>query len=607
MSSDKTSRGPTTQSAVRIDRITARVIQGALENIAVEMGYKLMRMSHSSLIRESEDFGAAIIDSQGRQIAETPQSTPLQSGPLPGYIEGIRNALASRGEEICPGDVYIHNDAYAGASHVPDVAFCVPVFHSDKLIGFSATSAHHLDIGAHTPGSAGIVDAVDAYAEGLQIKGLKVFDRGVRNIALWAMLRDNIRSSDLVVGDMEAQIAACRIGGDAYLKLIDRYGLDLVQAAADEMMDYSERMMRAAIQRLPDGQYNAKSHIDGFLDSEDPARRELPIEVTITVDGSDLTVDFTGTARQVDDRPINMPLRGTVDCAVSTTLRSILLDSAVHGRIPQNSGLTRPVKIVAPKGTLVNPIFPAPTISRACPAIECSNTIMRRRRARLLEGDRGSVVPDARPALLGAQDRERLEQAAQEPAIEGKACSPGHLDGRDQERRRQRLRHLHRDLRRQIRKGGGMPGQGSRNAAGVLRLSRRALEAPADNQPHRKHIRHRATPYRAIQGMPLQQDGARHGLQAHPGGTKQLAPPRRTQPVAQADRRCKVHRRHRSRQATTASRRLTHTVTKIRRGGKKSIPHESRLGYNCACLLYATDGPGNCLIAGPISGTNVGA
>ena len=129
-----------------------------------------------------------------------------------------------------------------------------------------------------------------------------------------------------------------------------------------------------------------------------------------------------------------------------------------------------------------------------------------------------------------------------------------------------RLRHLHRDLRRQIRKGGCMPGQGSRNAAGVLRLSRRALEAPADNQPHRKHIRHRATPYRAIQGMPLQQDGARHGLQAHPGGTKQLAPPRRTQPVAQADRRCKVHRRHRSRQATTASRRLTPTVTKILTG-----------------------------------------
>ena len=129
--------------------------------------------------------------------------------------------------------------------------------------------------------------------------------------------------------------------------------------------------------------------------------------------------------------------------------------------------------------------------------------------------------------------------------------------------RRQRLRRLHRDLRRQIRQGGRLPGQGSRDDAGVLRLSRRALEASAHHQPHRKHSRHRATPYRAIQGMPLQQDGARHGLQTRPGGTEQLAPPRRTQPVAQADRRRKVHRRNRSRQATTSNRRLTQTVTKI--------------------------------------------
>ena len=130
--------------------------------------------------------------------------------------------------------------------------------------------------------------------------------------------------------------------------------------------------------------------------------------------------------------------------------------------------------------------------------------------------------------------------------------------------RSQRLRRLHRDLRRQIRQGGRLPGQGSRDDAGVLRLSRRALEASAHHQPHRKHSRHRATPYRAIQGMPLQQDGARHGLQTRPGGTEQLAPPRRTQPVAQADRRRKVHRRNRSRQATTSSRRLTQTVTTIR-------------------------------------------
>ena len=165
----------------RVDAVTGSVIQGALENIAIEMGYKLMRMSYSSIIRESEDFGAALIDIHNRQMAEAKQSTPLQSGPIPGYIRGLRRQLAERGEEIRPGDVIMHNDAYAGASHGPDVAFVVPVFLEERLIGFTATTAHHLDIGAHTPGSGGIVDAIDSYAEGLQFQAVKVYEEGRRN------------------------------------------------------------------------------------------------------------------------------------------------------------------------------------------------------------------------------------------------------------------------------------------------------------------------------------------------------------------------------------------------------------------------------------------
>src|SRR6202000_304713 len=126
-----------------IDSITASVVQGALENIAVEMGYKLMRMSYSSIIRESEDFGAAIVDAEGRGLAESAQSTPLQSGPIPGYIRGILKTLADRGETIRPGDVIMHNDAFSGASHGPDVAFVVPVFVGTRLIAFAATTAHH--------------------------------------------------------------------------------------------------------------------------------------------------------------------------------------------------------------------------------------------------------------------------------------------------------------------------------------------------------------------------------------------------------------------------------------------------------------------------------
>ena len=354
------------------------MIGGALETIAVEMGFRLMRMSHSSLIRESEDFGAAVHGCRRHfRSPRRPRARRSSRAHCRATCAASARRSQRRGEAIEPGDVYVHNDAYGGASHVPDVAFCVPVFHEGTLVGFTGTAAHHVDIGAHTPGSAGIVDAVDAYAEGIQLKGLKIYDKGVRNTTLWAVLGDNIRASHLVLGDMEAQIAAARIGAEAFLALIERHGLETVQAACDALMDYSERMMRQAIAALPDGHYQAEGAIDGFLDDDDPARRELPIAVTVTVAGSDITVDFTGTSKQVDDRPINMPLHGTVDCAVWMTLRSILLDSAVHGRVPLNAGLTRPIRIVAPRGTLVNPIFPAPTISRACPGIQCADTIMK--------------------------------------------------------------------------------------------------------------------------------------------------------------------------------------------------------------------------------------
>ena len=360
-----------------IDPIIGSIILGALENIAVEMGYKLMRMSYSSIIRESEDFGTAVVNARGEQLCESKQSTPLQSGPIPGYVRGILQALSQRGEPILPGDVIMHNDPYGGASHGPDVGFCVPTFYQNKLVGFSVTTAHHLDIGCQTPGSTGIVEAFDAYAEGLQFKAIKVYDQGKRNAAVWQLLRDNIRISDLVVGDMEAQIAASRIGAGRYIELIERYGLETVETACASLFDYSERLMRQAIQKIPDGSYSATGHMDGYIDDPSPTRRNLPICVTLTVKGSDLTVDLTGTAPQVPDRPINMPLVGTVDVAIWLVLRSVLLDTEIYGDLPQNAGLYRPIEIIAPRGTLANPIFPAPTIARFVTGNVLSDTVMK--------------------------------------------------------------------------------------------------------------------------------------------------------------------------------------------------------------------------------------
>ena len=367
----------TAELQLDIDPVTASVIQGALENIAVEMGYKLMRMSYSSIIRESEDFGAGLVDARGRGLAESTQSTPLQSGPIPGYVRGMLKTLKDRGDTIRPGDVIMHNDAYGGASHGPDVGFIVPVFDDDNLIGYSVTTAHHLDIGALSPGSCGIVDAIDAYAEGLQFKAIKVYDEGRKVDAVWHMLRDNIRASDLVVGDMEAQVAASQIGAQRFLALVRRYGVDTLERACDQVMDHAERLMRSAIAKVPDGTYQATTYIDGFLDSNDTNKKDLPIVATITVADDAMTVDLTGTADQVPDRPINMPFVGTVDIAVWLTIRSVLLDTAVHGHIPVNDGLCRPIKIIAPEGCLANPIFPAPTIARFCPGNQLADTVMK--------------------------------------------------------------------------------------------------------------------------------------------------------------------------------------------------------------------------------------
>jgi N-methylhydantoinase B len=363
-------------AATRVDPITASVVAGALDSIAVEMGHKLARMSYSSIIRESEDFGCVICDAEARQLAESSQSTPLQSGPIPGYIRGINRRFAELGEEWRPGDVVIHNHAYYGASHGPDVAFVVPIFRDDELIAFSATTAHHLDLGALTPGSCGIVDATDAYAEGLQFNAIKIEEEGRRNEWFWRFIRDNVRAPQLVVGDMEAQLGACRIGAERFLDLLDRYGVATVRAAGDDLMDYSERLLRREIEKLPDGSYEAEGFIDGFQDHPDPAYKNLRVKATVAVEGSGIHVDLSGTSPQID-LPLNMPFEGTVDIAVYLTIRSILLDSDRHGHVPANSGLFRPITITAPEGCLANPRYPAPVIARFCPGNIVADTVMR--------------------------------------------------------------------------------------------------------------------------------------------------------------------------------------------------------------------------------------
>ena len=239
------------------------------------------------------------------------------------------------------------------------------------------TTAHHLDIGSSQPGSVGVVVCADSYAEGLRFRALKVYDQGRRNEALWRMISDNVRVSDLV--DRRHGRAGRRL--PRRRPPAARPGRALRTRDAHQRDRGPVRQLRAA-DALADREAQgrdvpATGYVDGFLGSDDPALKNLPIKITVTVAGSDLTIDLSGTAQQVAGHAINMPFVGTVDVALWLTLRSILLDTEIYGNIPQNDGLYRPIKIVAPRGCIANPIFPAPTIARFAPGNVIADTLMR--------------------------------------------------------------------------------------------------------------------------------------------------------------------------------------------------------------------------------------
>lgn len=348
-----------------VDPITRQVIAGSLVNICDEMGHKLTRMSYSSIIRESEDFGCALLDEEGRQLCET-DSTPLQMGPIPAYVEGVIDVFDDRDEMFEPGDVVIHNDPYFGASHAPDFGIIVPVFRDSELTGFSVTTAHHLDVGSDKPGTC-IIDTIDAYSESIRLDALKIVEGGKRNKTAWQLIADNIRVPDMVMGDIEAQISAAHVGADRLHELFDEYDHETVKLAGQAMMNYSETRLRDEISALPDGTYSAEGYIDGFLDSSLPEEKDVFLGVDLEVDGSEIHVDLSRCADQLDNRPINMPFKGTVIPAVLLVVRSTLLDTETHELVPQNDGISRPISVHAPKGSIANPRFPAPTIARFCP------------------------------------------------------------------------------------------------------------------------------------------------------------------------------------------------------------------------------------------------
>ncbi|OHC63336.1 MAG: methylhydantoinase [Pseudomonadales bacterium RIFCSPLOWO2_02_FULL_63_210] len=335
----------------KVDPITLQVLNGALKTIAEEMGHVLYRMSFSSIIRESQDLGAGLFDTNYQTICES-ESTPMHIGSIPAYLRGIEKTL--QGGAWHDGDVVIHNHPYYGSSHSPDLAIIIPIFHEGELVGFSGNTAHHIDIGAATPGL--IIDVDDVYAEGMLLAGIKFYEKGVRNEALAQMFKFNSRASTQLISDIEAQVASARLGVKRFKELLERYGKDFTFTAIAQLMDYSETILRQKIAEIPDGEYRA----EGLLD-DDGRNREtrLPIVVTVKVEGDSVTVDLTGSAPQTPTA-YNVPFEGSCKVAAYAAFRKILLDSyTIESSVPSNEGSFRPIKVVAPEGSIFNPIFPA--------------------------------------------------------------------------------------------------------------------------------------------------------------------------------------------------------------------------------------------------------
>jgi N-methylhydantoinase B len=331
------------------DPIAFELFKNTIFSIADEMALTICRTTYSGVLRDNMDFSTAFADANGKLVA--------QGLTLPGHLGSIPDALdvvvERFGTEIKPGDMYIMNDPFDGGMHLPDIFIFKPIFVEDRRVAFAATICHHADVGGRVPGS-NASDSTEIYQEGLRIPPLKLFDQGARNDTIWSIIEKNVRIPVQVFGDLRAQLAACHIAEKQFLELVDDYGEETVEHYMAEIIDYAERLTRAAVANLPDGTVSFEDWIDDDgIDIDQPIR----LFVTITKQGENMSFDWSGSSEQVKGA-INNTLSYT-KAASYTAVRSILPDG-----IPNNEGVFRAIQVSAPSGTIANGVLPAACAAR---------------------------------------------------------------------------------------------------------------------------------------------------------------------------------------------------------------------------------------------------
>jgi N-methylhydantoinase B len=331
------------------DPIAVELFKNALLSIADEMALTIFRTAYSGVLKDVMDYSTAFCDGDGRTVA--------QGLTLPAHLCSFPDALAATirryGDRMQPGDIYCLNDPFEGGMHLPDVFVLKPIFFQGRRLAFAATVCHQTDMGGRVAGS-NASDSTETYQEGLRIPPVKMYDAGTPNETLFRLIEKNVRVPVRVFGDLRSQLAACHIAEEAFLRLVERDGPETVTRYMQELIDHTERITRAAVSRLPDGEYSFQDWID---DDGVDVGKPIPLTVTLRKRGDTLVADWTGSSPQVKGA-INSTLSFT-KAATYTCIKSVLpLD------IPNNEGFFRAIEVVAPAGTIANCVLPAATAAR---------------------------------------------------------------------------------------------------------------------------------------------------------------------------------------------------------------------------------------------------
>ncbi|MEF2073768.1 hydantoinase B/oxoprolinase family protein [Consotaella aegiceratis] len=342
------------------DPITLEVLRNRMEIIADEMQAAMIRSAFSNIIKEGGDCGVAIFDAKGGLIAHA-NALPANLGILNSSVARVLEDYPADGME--DGDAYCFNDPYEGGTHIPDVAMIVPIVWEGRTIALSAVIAHQQDFGGMTLGSLP-PDSTEIFQEGLVLPPCRLIHRGRWNKEVLGIILKNIRMPDHTMGDFRAELAAGDVGRRRFLETVAEYGIDTLLAYIDELNDRAERQARAKIEEIPDGVYDFVDYLDNDGIDLDVKRK---IQCTVTVAGSNMTFDFSGTDPQ---------LRGASNSAVSGPISCCYyVAHCIYGEdVPNNEGCYRPLTVHVPKGTLLNPEHPAALNSRTMTVLRAVDT-----------------------------------------------------------------------------------------------------------------------------------------------------------------------------------------------------------------------------------------